>query len=322
VGKSSPSAPDPYASAAAQYQYGTMGAAYNKGLNATNTVGPTGSTTNAITGYDPSSGAPQYTQTTQLTPAEQQLLAGSQQGGQTAQQLGINALSGMPNDPYMSTPGAPNLSTSLDTSNVSALPSGASLDALGRGAQATALAGEHASIDPAWNNREEQLKAQLVNSGNGPGTPAYENAMSEFGAQRTSADTAAAGSAITAGTGLEQTRYGEAATSNAQQFSQDLQTMTAQNQAKGMSEQDAIAAAQAQLSQRQGIAGLGTGLLSAGSATIPTASGIPTASTSTPDIMSAFQNQYQGQLNAYNANVGTENSAIGDAAMLAGMYFM
>lgn len=317
MGKSSaPTAPDPYASAAAQYEYGTEGAAFNKALNATNTSGPTGSTSNNITGYDPVTGAPEYTQTTSLTAPEQQLLQGTQQAGITAENSGNQLLGEMPTGPLDSIGSAPNIQTSLNTSNVGALPSGASLAALGQGAQDQALAGEEAAIMPGLNNQEEQLKAQLVNSGNGPGTPAYENAMSQFNAQAASAQTQAAGSAISAGTGIEQTRYGEAATSNSQQYNEDLQTMTAQNQAAGMSQQDAITQATAQLAQRGQVAQVAGGLEGIGGAQIPTASGLPTASTATPDIMSAFQNAYQGQLDQYNANAGTTDSEIGGTAAL------
>lgn len=317
MGKNSPSAPDPYQSAAAQYQYGTKAAEYNKALNATNVTGPTGSTTNQISGYDPQTGAPIYTQSTQLTAPEQALLSGSQTGGLESEIAGINTLGQLPSSPFMTTPGAPSINTRLDTSNVSALPSGAALDALGRNAQATALAGEQAAADPAMAQEKEQLQAQLVNSGNGPGTPAYENAMAALDARQANTRTQEAGAAITAGTGLEQTRYGEAATSNAQQFQEDLQRMTAENQAQGMSEQDAISAAMAQLQQRSGIAGLGEGLVNSGGAQIPTSAGIPTSSTSTPDIMQAFQNAYQGQLNAYNANAGTTDAALGALGSIA-----
>lgn len=317
MGKSSaPAAPNPYDSANAQYEYGTESAAFNKALNATNTVGPTGSTTNQITGYDPVTGAPQYTQTTSLTDPEQALLAGTQQVGATATGQANDLLSSMPGGPLLSTGAAPTLETNLDTSNVPGLPSGASLAALGQSAQDQALAGNMAAINPALDNQEEQLKAQLVNSGNGPGTPAYTNAMSAFNAQRTAAGTQAAGAAITAGTGIEQTRYGEAATSNQQTYQQDLDTMTAQNTAKGMNQQDAIAAATAQLAQRGQVAQIAGGLSGLGGAQIPSASGLPAASTSTPDIMSAFQNAYNGQLDQYNANTGTQDAEIGGGAAL------
>jgi hypothetical protein len=320
MGKSAPSAPNPYTTAGAQYQYGTEAAAFNKALNATDTVGPTGSTTNQISGYDPTTGAPIYTQTTSLTQPEQQLLQGTQQTGLTATNQAQQELGQMPTGALDSLGTAPNIQTNLDTSNVSALPSGQSLQALQQNAQNTALAGNMAAINPALDNQEEQLKAQLVNSGNGPGTPAYESAMSQFNAQRTQAGLQAAGAAENTGANISQVDYGEAATSNSQQYSQDLQTLTAQNQAKGMSQSDAIAQAQAQLAQRSGVASLAGSLNGLGGAQIPSSSGLPTASTSTPDIMTAFQNAYQGQLANYNANVGTEDAGIGSiATILAAM---
>jgi len=320
MGKSAPSAPDPYQSAGAQYQYGTEAAAFNKALNATNTYGPTGSTTNQITGYDPVTGAPQYAQVTSLTAPEQQLLTGQQKGGLTEQGIGQNQaaqLNAITGQPLYSTGPAAKINTTLNTSNVPGLPSGASLDQLGDTAYSKALAGNMAAIEPSLDNREEQLKAQLVNSGNGPGTPAYDNAMREFSAQRASAEAQAGGQAVTTGSGVENQRYNEAANSNSQIYGQDLNTLVAQNQAAGMSQDAAIKAAQSQIEQRSSIANLINGLFGGSSVQIPGSAGLPSASTATPDIMSAFQNAYTGQVAQYNANAGTTDAALGTAATIA-----
>lgn len=317
MGKQAPSAPDPYAAAAAQYGYGTKTAEYNKALNATNQVGPTGSTTNAITGYDPQTGAPIYTQTTQLTPQEQALLGGQEAGGLREQQLASQTLGQVPGGSLYNIPGAPQLQTQLDTSNVPGLPSTAATGGIQDQATRAVQAQLNAQLDPQWQQQQEQLQAQLVNSGNGPGTPAYENAMSQFNAQKTAAYTQAAGQAQTTGAQVGQTQFGEAAQANQQQYQQDLQTMISQNQAQGMGLQEAIQAAQGQLSQREGAAQMASGLYGASAPNIPGASGIPTAAAAAPNIMQAMQNAYMGQLGNYNANVGTMNSLIGDASTIA-----
>ena len=79
---SAPSAPDPYASAAAQYQYGTQAADYSKGLNATNVVTPTGSTTwsQSPAGVPTAGGAP----TGPAPSAASQLPGGTTGGGAVA----------------------------------------------------------------------------------------------------------------------------------------------------------------------------------------------------------------------------------------------
>src|ERR1700736_5827706 len=80
MGKSPPSAPDPYQSASAQYQYGTQAAAYNTALDRPNAVTPYGSSNYSITGHDPQTGAPIYTHTTSLNPTELATLTAQQKG--------------------------------------------------------------------------------------------------------------------------------------------------------------------------------------------------------------------------------------------------
>lgn len=320
MGKQAPSAPDPARAAQAQAYYGEQAASYNKALNATNEYGPTGSTTNQIIGYDPMTGAPEWGQVTSLTQPEQQLLGGEQQGGLQEQQLASQTMGQVPNAPLYTVPQAQPLQTSLNTGNVPGMPTTSGTNSIQNQATQDVLAQQRAVLDPQWSQEEEQLKAQLVNSGNGPGTPAYENAMDRFQSQKASAYTQAVGAATTAGAQVGQTQYGEQAGAQQQIYAQDLQRFTAENQAKGMSEQDAIAAAQAQLSQRSGVAGLAATLYQSAAPTIPTASGIAPAQTAAPNFMQALQNQYQGELASYNANVGTENSLLSDAATIAAAY--
>jgi Chaperone of endosialidase len=324
MGKSAPSAPNPYQSAQAQYEYGTQAASYNKALNATNEVGPTGSTSNAITGYDPTTGAPIYTQTTSLTPVEQSLLSGSQTGGLESEAAGSQALNELfgigGSSPISIGQGTiPQLQTTLDTSNVTPLPNAAQIQGIDQAGTNSVLQAGEAAMDPTLNAQFEALHSSLVNSGNGPGSPAYETAMSQFMAGEGGDFSQLAGQAATAGSQIGATTYGEAATSNQQQYTEDLQTLVTQNQAQGMNESDALQAAQAQMQQRSALASLGTGLESGASVNIPTASGLPTAGTSSPDIMQAFQNAYQGQLASYNANVGTEDAGLGALSSLAAL---
>lgn len=319
MGKQAPSAPDPYQAAQAQEQFGTEAAEYNKALNATNETGPTGSTSNKIIGWDPTTGAPLWGQTTTLTAPEQGLLTGEQTGGAAEQNLGLTTLQQTPTNPLINVGAGtiPQLQTRLDTSNVPGLPSMSQIEGIqGNATNAIEQAGE-ASLNPLMTQEQEQLHASLVNSGNGPGTPAYENAMAAFNAQAGGQYAQLAGAAATGGAQVGQTEYGEMAGANQQGFTEDLQRLTAENQAAGMNETDALQAAQAQIAQRTGVAGLAANLYASAAPSIPSASGLPTAQVAAPNFMQALQNQYQGQLASYNANVGTTDSLIGDAAMIA-----
>jgi hypothetical protein len=334
---SAPSAPDPYSTAAAQYQYGTQAAAYGQQLNDVNTSGPTGSTNYQQTGVG-SSGAPIMTQTTTLSPQEQQILGQSQ--GLQSGALGLggtvlaNAQSAQAPAPNIAPVqyNVPTLRTesSIDTSGVPQIANVSNLEQQG---QSTALAGEMAALQPSQNAQLEQTKAMLINSGNPPGSPAYESAMSQLNAQLGSQDTQAAGAAITAGTGLQNTNYGESANTNQQLFSQAQAQQQAYNASQGQAFSQNLSGAQ--LNNSAGQTELSdwaqqTGvplnelqsILGGSQVSAPTAVSPTSQSVSAPDIMSAFQNQYAGELSNYNAGVASNNALIGDASTLAALGYM
>lgn len=337
---SSPQAPDPYQSANAQYLYGTKATDYNASLNDTNTVGPTGSTSYKITGYDPSTGAPIRTQTTQLSPQEQALLSG-QQGLQIGEQgTGYNLLdqfnrtaSGVPkiNPVQYGANGGP-IQSSIDSSGVPGIVN--TNDAYNYG-QSTALKGEMAGLDPSLTQNREQLDASLRNSGATPGTPAYDNAMAALDANQAGARTQAAGQAISAGNTLQNTQYGESANTNEQLFEQAKARMAAGNAAEGQqfgqnvenvglnnqggqtALQDYATATGIPLNELNSILG-GTQV------TMPSALSPSSSQTSAPDIMGAFNNQYAGKLAGYNADVSSANtteSTVGSLAATAALIY-
>lgn len=267
MGKSSaPSAPDPYASAAAQAQYGEQAAGYNASLGQVNQVGPTGSTSYAQTGTGVG-GAPTFTATTQLSQPEQALLANSQNLGVQSQTLA----------------GAQGENVGNTLQNYQ-LPTQGANQAFGQQAQQAAYGVETASMNPMWQQQGEQLDASLRNSGATPGTPAYDNAMQSFDANQASA-------------------YGQAEN---QAFGQGLS-------AEGQQISDVN---QAQGGQISNYLSLATGTPGATSSTGAAGNATTGASTSAPNIMQAFENQYQGQLAGYNANVASSNAEMGDASAL------
>jgi len=260
---SAPSSPDPYASASAQYQYGTQAAAYNAELNRINQTGPTGSTTYQVTGTDPTTGAPIYSENTQLTGPEQQLLAGQQQLG-----LGGQGLAGQ------------ELQAAQQTMQNNPLPTLGQNQDFGAQARKAAYSYATSTMDPYWNQEEEKQDASLRNAGATPGTPAYDNAMTAFHAQRDAAYSQA-----------ENQAFGQGLTAQGQQIQQ-----IGQEQQIPLNEFEA---------------------LSGGTQVNTPSAGQPAqATTSAPDIMQAFQNQYQGQLAGYNANVASSNA---DLSALAGI---
>lgn len=335
----SPTAPDPYSSADAQYEFGTAAADYNAALNRVDTTSPTGTTAYQIEGYDPQTGAPIYSQNTTLSTPEQGILnssEGLQQGqlntGQNLlDQFNTASAAGAPKIPGVqySASGAP-VQTSLNTSNVPGIQDVSSLEQSG---QSTALAGEMAALQPGLDQQREQLDSSLRNSGAHPGDPAYDNAMNALDQDQASQKTQAAGAAITAGTGLQNTNYGEEANTNQQIFGEDQSKMASDN--TGAAQQFSQNVTNANLNNTGGQTALANyaqqmniplneleSLLGGSQVSTPSAVAPGTATVSTPDIMSAFTNQYNGQLASYNADVATTNSEVGDAATLATLGYL
>lgn len=261
---SAPQAPDPYKTAAAQYQYGTEAANYNKALNSTNTITPYGSTTWSQ-GPGVNGGPPTYTETQSLSPQEQALFNAS-----TANQVGqAQAAGGL----------LPQVNSATST------PLNLQTNPLGQGFD-LALAGQEAALNPLWSQKSEQLDSSLRNAGAQPGTPAYDNAMAAFNSQETGAYTQAAGAAEN--TGLNFADFANQARIEQQQLPI--------NEFLSLSNGQPLQAPPTQPASQ--------------------------SSVSTPDIMSAFQNAYQGQLNSYNANVASSNSTMGDLATIAAAFLM
>ena len=329
-----PSAPDPYTTAAAQYQYGTQAGAYTTALNDVNTSGPTGTTNYAVTGYDPTTGAPIRTETTSLSAPEQQIF-NQGQGIQSAQlgtgatlenQANTAASSGEPtlNPLATSVAGGP-IQSSINTSGVPGIEN--TNDAYNYG-QSTALAGNMAAIQPGLDQQREQLDASLRNGGSHPGDPAYDNAMAALDADQANQKTQAAGAAINSGNTLQNTQYGESANTNSQLFGQAATEQSADNTAESQlfgqnttnanlnnsTDSEALANYAQQigipLNELQSI--LGGSQVSA-----PSADAAGTANVQAPDLESAFNTQYQGALAGYNANVASTNADVGAGASLA-----
>ena len=304
--QSAPQAPDPYATASTQYQFGTKAADYSKALNNVNTVGPTGSTSYQITGQDPTTGAPIYTQTTTLTPEQQQLLKGNQDvqkggqgialGEQGAASQGLGTVNGLLSS------GAPN---TPDVSYGPGFDPGTGYNS----GFSTALAGEEAAMQPGLSQEREQMDASLRNAGATPGSPAYDNAMAALDARQANSQTQAAGSAVTAGTGVAN-QLQMAASQDTQLHNQGIsQSLSDYAQRLGIP----MSAITSLLSSANG---------AAGGPSVPGAINPSTANVAAPDYAGMVNNQYQGQLAGYNAGVSTQNGMLGDLTSLGSAALM
>jgi hypothetical protein len=248
---SSPDTPqpvDPYVQAGAQQQLAEGTANYNAALNRTSQSNSLGSTGWQITGYDPQTGAPLYSQHTALAPQFQNLLD---------QPIDTSGIPGMP--------GGPSTLDDLYQTRDSLYDQ-----------QMDLLAPEQAL-------QSEQLDSRLANMGATIGSPAWDNEHDRLAREQGTQRSQARDSAI-AGGGAEQSRLfglGSSALNNL------------------------IATREAPIREFQQMLGPQAG----------------TAGANAPDIMNAFNQQYQGQLNSANAETASNNqntqAAISTLALLA-----
>lgn len=152
---SSPSPPDPYATAAAQTASNKETANYQQSLNMVNQVTPYGTLNYNQTGTS-STGAPTYTATTQLSPQMQALGDSSISNAQGNANLEGTLLKNSSDQ----------LSKPLDLSWGA---TESNLDALGR-----------KTIDPQFQQAGDQLEQKLYSQGLRPGQAAYDQQMTSF----------------------------------------------------------------------------------------------------------------------------------------------
>lgn len=171
-----PTAPDPTATIAAQTQSNIATANANR----TNSVTPTGS---SQWSQDPSG---QWTQTSSLTPAGQQVQSGTQ-----------NVAASL-------IPTAQNLAGQAGTASTKPLDfSGTNQDylnagptSLNQGATTAAYNAKKTFLDPQWDQSSTDLHDQLSRQGIPVGSDAYNRAMTNFNNSKTQAYGAAADTAV------------------------------------------------------------------------------------------------------------------------------
>lgn len=270
--------------AQAQTQQNQQSAGYNAALNRTNTYGPAGSQEYTNTGIDPATGAPMYRQDIKLDPQLEGIYRG---------QLGQQGQLTDAANPYInqiqgmqpfSLSGLPNMSTNFDDLRKS------QGDALYK--QQTAF------LDPQFKQSEDALRSRMANQGIVEGSEAANNAMGDFNRGKEFSYGQARDKAIT-GAGQEADR---AFGMQSQARNQMLSEMLTQ---RGLPFQE--------LSQLQGLAG---------KVNLPQFEGMSQVGAAPADITSAMNNQYQGQVDTYNAKKQSQNANLQTAATIAAMFAM
>lgn len=270
---SAPTAPDPNAVAGAQTQSNQATALFNFGLNNPTLNTPLGDINYSVDNSNPNQ--PTSTANVTLSPAEQQILQQNQgnviQQGQNAQTAQGN-VTNLLQTPY-------NLQ-----GNVS--PTLSQQDQQGdlQNAENSLYQQQEQYLQPQQQQATQQLQSQLADQGIPMGSAAYNTAMKNNALQNQQANQSALNSATSGGAAYQ---------------AQLAQTGLA-NQAQ-----------QAQLytQQYQEPLSLYSTLMNGTAPTLPQFSGVNQASAAPTNVLGAYQNSYQDQLNAYNSQVGSQNSA-------------
>ena len=201
MGKSQ-SAPDPYATAAAQTQSNQQTANYNADLNRVSQYTPYGSSVYTQTGST-SSGAPQYRQDITLAPLAQQELDNELQQNADLSKLGY----GLYNQ------ASSTLANPVSTNGLPALSGGPNQDfnAATKAASDAVYNQATSRLDPMWQNNQNDLNSALANQGIVQGSDAYNRAQDQLSRNKNDAYNQAAYSAQQAGLAAEAQGFGQAA---------------------------------------------------------------------------------------------------------------
>lgn len=322
-----PQAPDPYVVADAQNRQNRDTASYNARINRMNTYTPFGSQEFNVTGYDPN-GAPIYEQRVNMSPEQRDLYV-RQLSNQRGQLDVANSALRRVNRGHMDLRGRPEMSTGvnvsgpeasgeLNTSNLPGLPGQDDLAGF-RDQQSDALYRQNTRyLDRDFDRREEQLRTRLANQGAVEGSEAYDNAMRDFTDTRERAYGGARDSAI-AGGGAEASRmfgigsqargqlYGEALSggqfannARSQRFGESLAGAEFGNRARAQDLDERLTLENQPLQQFLALNTTG--------ATMPSGTAPGQVGANPADIQGAMMEQYRGNLNNYNARVGSRNS--------------
>ena len=268
-------------------------------------------------GYDPAtnSSVTNYNENVSLTPAEQQALTSQQaiQAGesQTAQNLLPTVASDI-NHPVTTAP-----SQSLLTGAGQGINQNPQL--LDQNTTNAVFDQFKQLNQPLQNQQTESTQAQLAAQGLKPGDAAYNNAVNNLSNTQYAQNQSAEDQALLAGEQEGSTLFGEQNAAQAQAFGQGATQTGYNNSTIG----SGIANQQAELGLNEQQAGYGLNLLNGletgQQVSLPSFPGTTSAgSGQAANLLNAAELTGNSNLNAYNAQVGGSNAALGAAGSIAG----
>lgn len=273
-----PAAPDPYKTAAAQTASNKETAVAQTGLNAINQITPYGNLTYSQNGKW-SDGTPKFTATQTFSPSQQALYDKSTKLSGNLADLGVSQSARLAQ--LLSQPSKLDSIVNKDMGNFT-------LDNAATEGRLIELGRQR--LDPLWDQNKKSYEQDLFNRGVRPGSEAYETAMSRFGQDKNDA-------------------YNSLLLSGRQQASNELLAQRGQQ----MSErQQSINEA---LTQRNQPINEILGLASGTQIQQPQFQATPQSGVAPTDVTTPIMQNYQSQLQQYNAGMsglfGLGSAALG-----------
>lgn len=316
-GYSPPPAPDPAATAAAQGGQDRATAKTNAVMLNPNVVSPYGSITYDTNSYnvDPNSNSvTRPTQTTTLSPAQQQQLDYRNNIMTTLGGIGQNwADTFQSRNPLTYNTG--NIPSNVDLSGVS--PAGNMSDYQGQADQASKAYYDktYNLMNPAFQQQQRQLEDKLVNSGNPLNSEAYNTQMGNFQRGQNESLSNLADQSVTQGYNVQNQLFNNANTTRQNQIQMAMLPYQTQSQLS----QDQFAREQAQQNQNiNAMSALLTGSQAISTPQLPVGGQYNGTAQTSPNLMGMTQSNYQNQLGAYNNQYNANTSS--NNAMTQGLF--
>lgn len=302
-GYSPPPAPDPTVTAAAQGGQDRATAQTNALLLNPTIKSPFGSVSYDQNSYnvDPSNTiVTRPTQTTTLSPAEQERLDATNQISGYIESAGKNWAQMLPNKPVANT--TPTTPTTIDYSNVSAIPTMADYQTQADKSAKANYDAQYSLMQPSMDLSQRNLENKLVNSGNPMGSEDYDTQMKLFRQDQNSALQNLANNSVNQGYNVQNQLFNAANATRQNQISMDQLPYNTSNMiASNQIQQDSAL-------QNQNINALSSMLQGTQAIQLPAGAGYAQQALSAPNIMAMTEQNYQSQLNGYNQMYMQQNA--------------
>lgn len=311
---SPPTPPDPTKTAAAQAGQDRATAQTNAVLLNPNVNSPYGTISYDTNSYNVDPSQTQVNRPTQnitLSPDQQANLNSRSQITNYLNQAGIGLAQNMPNSQLLA-PNSPQRPTSIDYSNVGAVPTMANYDSDRQKVSQSVYDQQYALMKPELDLQRQGLQNQLAQTGNPLGSESYNTQMDRYYRNTDASLQNLANSAVSQGYNVQNQMFNNANQTMQNTVNMDQLPYNTANQIRG----DTIS--ENQNLRNQQINELSSLLQGTQAITNPSSPGYSQNALQSPDLAGMINQQYQSQLSSYN-NAYQQQQNSGNS-MMSGLF--